>query len=279
MVDEFSDRIHALVSSRNICCAVLFGSYCRFLFKKRYSADYSSDIDLQFLVDDPSCFETKSWMSDNLQEQCSSYALQNVFGGAKKATIVFPEVQIDVVIVGIRRLHLARLILMAPCIRDFGWVKILLRSFADLMRYDHLVIKGGGMWGRFYMVAASIGGRLSLTDEEAEKLVGIAFSEGLSAIAKVGRGEHIAACRIIYGVVVETNLRLVQEIRERQGSGGFHRGRRAEDFLEAYELDAVMLKVDGEDDEVVRGIANCLLRTGELYYKMTGRHIGWRLTI
>lgn len=217
-------------------------------------------------------------MPDGLRDACQGYFLRDVFGAAKKATILFAEFQVDIVIVPVRRLRIARLALQLGLLTRLRRMRPALESFADLMRYDHLVIKGGAEWARFYMKAVAVGGRLRLSNDDAARLLDIAFADGLMALGKVGRGEIVAAYRILFGVLIETNLRFVQEIRERIGVAGFHRGRRAEECLTELELSEVSVAIGSDKEEVVAAaIVRSLEALARLYFRLSGKCVPWRV--
>jgi len=243
MVDETAEVLGEMIRPRSVRCAVLFGSYARSVFWKEAPADYLSDIDLQFIVNRPPSFADSSWLPKILQRRCVRYAVRGVPGGVDKITIVFDEQQADIVLLHFAKLVIVRSLFIAGLDGRFGFLKNSLRNFADIMRYDHLIIKGEIAWARFYQKAATIGGRARLTNAEAVRLVELAIVDGKLALTKIGRGEYYAALRCLNGVIVNTGLQLVNEIRERKGLHPVYRGRRVERRLCPGELDVLSMQI------------------------------------
>ncbi len=239
MVDGFSNLLVDIVSSRSVRCAVLFGSYARSLFLTGRGADYLSDVDLHCIVDSPKDFENRMWLPSHLLDDCGFYCIRAVSGGAKKVSMVLDGIHIDIVIVGVWRMFVGRMLLSLPGVRSSACFMTRLNDLSDVMRYGHLVVKGGQGWARFYRYSAMVGGRLFLSDRDAERLVDNALAESERALAKLARGERISGLRILHNILLEGNLRLLNEIRERSGLKALHRGRRVECILNQAELVAI----------------------------------------
>lgn len=264
MVDETAKVLGEMIRPQSVRCAVLFGSYARSVFCKEAPADYLSDIDLQFIVSRPPSFSDSSWLPNILQRRCVGYAVRRVSGNVDKVTIVFDGQQADIVLLHFSKLVIVRTLFIAGLDGRVGFLKNSLRDFADIMRYDHLIIKGKIAWARFYQKAAALGGRARLTNAEAARLVELAIVDGKLALTKIGRGEHYAAHRCLNGVIVNTGLQLVNEIRERKGLHPVYRGRRVERRLFPDELEVLSMQVCSSGSSLGRFIEGRLQGLNDL---------------
>lgn len=236
MVEKFASVLRELASPNSVHGAVLFGSYARALVQRGQAADYLSDLDVQFVVDRPVKFESQLWMPNSLRRNCKSYSVRSVPGGGRKAAIQFPELDVEIVVVGVMKMRIARLLLSVPNMRSCSLLRSRLVPLSDIMRYEHVVFKGDLEWARFYRSSACIGGRSSLSNCDARRMVECAVVDGRNAVAKLARGELYAGMRVYRNVILETNFRLLNEIRERAGVPALHRGRRLEAYLDEVEI-------------------------------------------
>lgn len=270
MVDKFAIVLKELASPESVHCAVLFGSYARSLFQRGQAADYLSDIDVQFIIDAPERFESRMWMPESLLRCCNSYFVRDVPGGGRKAAIRFAEISVEVVFIGLMRMRIARMMLRVPKLRSCGVLKSRLLPLSDIMRYEHVIVKGGVEWARFYRNIASVGGRCSLSNRDAKRMVKCAIVDGRSALAKLARGERYAAIRVLRCIILETNFRLVNEIRERAGLPALHRGRRIEAYLNRVEISWVEGNPNGGCQEIADEVRKGIDDMVDLYLRLLG---------
>ena len=116
-------------------------------------------------------------------------------------------------------------------------------EFALVMSFGHKVVKGGGSWERFYARAIKEVPLAHLTDENAISLADGAYVDAVSILSKLGRGEFVAAQRWLHRSVIETNFRLVNELRVRRKQATYPDGRRVEQLLSPAELADVRFEV------------------------------------
>ncbi len=273
MVDHVSRLIEEILELRNVRCAVLFGSYARSLFKRPWPSDYLSDLDLQIIADTPAMFYKRLWIPRELQGSCRGYVSRKVSSRARKATIILDSCQIDIVVLRAFDMLLARALMRMNCYEYFRGLRAALREFSDIMRYDHLFVKGDVSWSRFYQKVVGIAGRREMGNQDAWQLVNLARVEGRSALIKLGRGEAYAAQRILNTVIIEANLRLINEIRERCGQCAVHRGRRVEHYLDSSEFRAISFVSGQTAEQLGVEIRQRLEILENLYFSLTGEGV------
>jgi len=231
MVDFFSEVIAGLKAANHIRVCVVFGSFARFLHGFGDQPDRYSDVDVQVITDDLSIFRDESWPKTLSSSPLLSYTHKAVFGGVNKATVIFDGGGVDVVILDHRSLLAARFLHSSGFSSISGKFRARMASFSDLMRFDYCMVKGSRKWEEFYREAGLAGSRLEITDSEAQSLSCAAFAEAINILGRIERGELIAAQRLLHLELVELNIRLLNELRERRGEYTYHRGRRAEQIL------------------------------------------------
>ena len=226
----------------HIKVAALFGSQARRRLGREDAADRFSDIDLQIVTSDPASFQTDAWFRALPGQRMMLCAKRPVFGGVFKFTVLFEGGELDCVVVPYARLNKARLAYRARLHRVWPGLRRGLMNFTDLMRFAHVVVKGGPRWEAFYRDASAELPRIGLTDLQVRQIADVAYVDAVAVLGRIARGELLAARRLFFLSVLEANLQLVHESRERRGLRVYHRARRAELVLGPVERAAISLE-------------------------------------
>lgn len=255
--------------------ATLFGSQARRMLGAAHQADKWSDIDLQVLAPRPADFATFEWVRSVPGHRANVCAQRPVFGGVFKQTILYDAGELDLVILPYRRMRLGRCLFRLGLHERIGVVRRGLTNFADIMRFEHVVVKGGQGWETFYRDVSRSMPRLGLTNEEARAAADVAYVDAVCVLGRIDRGELVSAQRILHQSVVETNIRLLYESRERRGLQAYHRARRAEAILPAEELSWIRADVPLQPDALAACTRGLIDGTRKLTAMLTGETPDW----
>ncbi|HRE84087.1 MAG TPA: nucleotidyltransferase domain-containing protein [Opitutaceae bacterium] len=275
MVEFLNKTIESIRKCENIKVAVLFGSYARLLKGTGDTPDQYSDIDVQLLVTKPQYFKDSSWLASLFATEVISASYRSVFGGARKAVIMFDGGSIDAVILPYRLLYIAKLLHRAHAYRWSKKFQTRMENFSDLMRFDHVVIKGNADWEKFYKEAGTLGKRLKLNTPEILKMSAVVCEETHAILGRIERGELIAAQRLLHQEIVEVNIKLLHELRERSGLKTYHRGRRAECTLRPEELALISVNASCNRLELKTAAIAMLKANATLVRELTGTAPKW----
>jgi len=243
-----------LKSESSIKSAVLFGSSARDS-NEISSADKWSDIDLHIGSGNTIWLENLNWARALPAEKFCLQVVRPATGGVRKATVLFETGQIDLVLVPIEQLYLARFAMRLGLHKRTGNLQIALNEIHTCIQSGYKFIKGEKSWAPFYLKILNEMPGVRLSNREIGKLAEIFLCEMLWLLQKLDRGELSAAQRTLHQSLAEINFRLVRELRLRQGHSlpSFGLARRAESLLTETELS--WIKVDARLDrtELNRG--------------------------
>lgn len=225
-----------IASEATIRSAVVFGSSA----SKGSVApvDNWSDLDLHVTTTAPAPLERVDWERVLPGQGFRLQAVRPATGGVRKVTAVFAAGQIDLVIVPLGQLRLARLGLSLGLQRRNARLRVALDEIHTCLRGGYQFLKGEPEWGAFYArVAAEMPG-VRLGDAEVRTLADVAVADWLWIQHKLARGELVAAQHVLHRSLSETNLRLLRELRLRRGQPlpSFGLGRHVERLLSPAEL-------------------------------------------
>jgi hypothetical protein len=261
--------------ARDVRVAAVFGSQARALRGETQPADPWSDVDLQVITTRPALYGNRAWTAAIPHQTIHAYAIRPVFGGVRKVTAYFSGGEADFVVIPYRRLLLGRLLFELGVHRRIPAVQRSLGEFALVMSFGHKLVKGSRGWERFYDRAVKEIPLAHLTDEEALSLADGAYVDAVSIMSKLGRGELVAAQRWLHRSVVETNFRLMHELRVRRGTMSYPDGRRVEQLLDARELEDVRFEVALSVEALRSATLRAVASTRRLLRELTGRDPGW----
>jgi len=236
-VPPFRQAVENWVASETaIRSAVVFGSSAA--TGSVAPVDNWSDLDLHVTTTAPAELERVDWARVLPGQGYRLQAVRPATGGVRKVTAVFAAGQIDLVIVPLGQLRLARLGLALGLQRYHDRLRVALDEIHTCLRGGYQFLKGEPEWGAFYArVAAEMPG-VRLGDAAARALADVAVADWLWIQHKLARGELIAAQHVLHRSLAETNFRLLRELRLRRGQPlpSFGLGRHVERLLSPTEL-------------------------------------------
>lgn len=259
----------------DIRVAAVFGSHARALSGEGQPADPWSDVDLQIVTTQPTRYRDRSWTTQLKDQELLAYAVRPVFGGVQKVTALFSGGEADFVVVPYRRLWLGRLAFHLGLHKRVASIQRGLGEFALVMSFGQVVLKGGPGWQNFYTRAVKEIPLAHLGDEEATALAEGAYVDAHSILGKLERREYVAVQRWLHRSLIETNFRLMHELRYRRGQASFPDGRRVERLLSPEELAMVRFEVSLTPESLRAAILTSLAGTRKLVTALTGKAPTW----
>lgn len=275
MLTLFDSLQQWMKTAGDVRVAAVFGSHARALSGEGQPADPWSDIDLQVVTTNPAKYLTRDWTAALQDQTLHAYAVRPVFGGVHKVTALFSGGEVDFVIIQYRRLLLGRIAFSLGLHRKVRGIAKGLGEFALVMSFGQKVLKGGPGWQNFYTRAVKEVPLAHLDDAEAVQIGEVAYVDAVSVLGKIARGEFVAAQRWLHRSVVETNFRLMHELRVRRGLVSFPDGRRVERLLSPEELAAVRFEVKQDAESLHAATVAALRATRRLLTELTGKPPTW----
>lgn len=275
MVSLQESLIEWVKKSKDVKIATIFGSQARTLQKELHGADRWSDIDIEIVTTSPSSYVNRDWTKLIQGQQTYAYAVRPVFGGVQKVTALFSGGEVDFIIISYWRLLIGRLFFRLGLHRYIKAISKSLGEFALVMSFGHKVVKGSASWEQFYADVIKGVQLAHLTDAEAISLADGAYVDGVSVLAKVNRGELVAAQRWFHRSIIETNLRLLHELRLRKGLVSYPDGRRIEQLLSEYEISDVKFEIRLNESELRASVLMAIKSTRRLLIELTGITPPW----
>jgi SAM-dependent methyltransferase len=258
----------ALIQLSAVKVVTLFGS------RARRANDDQSDIDLQVVTTKPEDFITSRWLGE-LPLRPVAYAHRAASGGVTKATVVFENGELDVVVLPFGRMVAAKTLVATGFHRRSRFVQDALQELARVLRPGYELLYGDKSWALFFgrIVAEIPEPRLS--DEEVHRLGSCCFAEYVSLKRKILRGEIVASRRILHVHLLETNFRLLHESRIRTSLPTFRDARRVEMILPANQLESLQIGGSLDPSDLLRDAGSAVAMTYSLTRELTGRSPEW----
>lgn len=270
MTEPDESLLHAaqgwMAREPSIQSAVLFGSAA----KKEQAAtgpDQWSDLDLHVITSQPASLETADWRAIFPGQNFLGQAVRAATGGVRKATVLFARGQLDLVIVPLGTMRLAR----------WGWrlglhhrharLREALNEIHTCIHHGYRQLKGAAAWGDFYAALQRDFPGVRLDDAAVRALAELALVEQHWVRQKLARGELLAAQHRLHTTLADINLRLLRELRLRrqQAVPSFGLGRHAETLLSTEELAWVTIdarcrpeELSAATDQALRGLTALL---------------------
>jgi len=224
----FADTFAAWASTQpSIKAAVLIGSHIRPEGAPN-AADLSSDWDFQVVTSAPRLFSDGEWTRELAGRELRLYAVRPAFGGVQKVTALFADAETDFVVIPSVQLRLARIAFALGLHRRPGPARRGLADLAVVIRPGYRLIKGAEAWATFYDRVIRDVPDPRLDDAEVVSLANGFVCDVVWIQRKLARGELLAAQRMLYQSLAETNYRLLHEARLRRGEPSYPEARRLE---------------------------------------------------
>jgi hypothetical protein len=276
---SFSSRVETwLQHEAQVQSAVLFGSSARL---SAAPAVREADLDLHLISSRPRALEALDWKAALPADDFLFRAVRPATGGVRKITVLYAAGQMDLVVVPRASARLGFWLLRSGLHRRHRGAMIALNEMATCLHTGYRFLKGEAQWGGFYAgVAATMRG-VRFDDAELEQMADALVVDYLWVLAKVRRGEWVAAQHVLHRQISETNLKLYRELRLRRGEPlpSFGLGRRLETLAAPAEVEA--LRIDaGLSREALEAAANKAAATCRgLMQQLVGARWRWPATL
>ncbi len=264
--------VDALQRSPHVHVLTLFGSHAR------GAGDAQSDLDFQIITRRPELFRNAEWLPSTTESHLA-YGLRPAFGRVVKVTVVYPDAEVDLVVLPLARLRLARWVVRSGLHRRSPKLTRQLGDLTIVLRPGFRVLKGGAVWSGFFERLLREVPDPSLDNGAVQYLGDCAFADFVSLERKVQRGELVAAQRWLHVHLVETHLKLLHEYRTRQGLRSYHDGRRIEQVLTAAELEPVRVEARPDADELLAAARGAMRAIRHLVQELVGQQPRWPLPL
>ncbi|HEY0946955.1 MAG TPA: hypothetical protein VGD81_16865 [Opitutaceae bacterium] len=275
MVTLLESILSHVRNTPDIRVAAIFGSQARRQRGGEHVADEWSDVDLQIVSTRAKHYKDFSWVRRVPNFPARVHVRRPVPGGVVKYTVLFDHGELDLVVVPYALLRLGRALFDLGLHRRMPALERGLANFTDVMRFGQVVVKGGAGWQRFYDRAVGELPRVGLDDLQVRQMADLAYVEAVWVLGRISRGELIAAQRMLHQTVVETNIQLLHEWRERRGLPAFHRARRAETVLPPEELCLIKVEPRLEAESLVQMTRSLIDGTRRLVEALVGQAPAW----
>lgn len=206
------------------------------------AADAHSDWDFQVITTHPALFAERSWLrAAGLGEPLAYAKRVGRLGTANKVSVVLASGELDLVVIPENRLAMVKVLIQFGL---FRWIKRQ-KDFVGMsvvLRAGHRVVKGVDRWADLFSRIAREVSPLRLCDDAIRELAEAFVSDYVSTCRKLARGEYLAAQRWLHMHLVETNFRLLHELRQRQGHLSLPDARRIEVLADAAIIKALSVE-------------------------------------
>lgn len=206
------------------------------------AADVNSDWDFQLIVNQPEVFGSPEWLrGTDLGPVCNYVARGGRLGSSRKVSVVLEDGELDLILIP----H-AQLRGIQQEVREGRHVAnpATLRALADLslvLLGGYRILKGHDEIGGLYDFVARQFQPPRLADADVVELAAGFVADYVSLRRKLERGELLAAQRWLHHQLLETNFRLLHELRQRRRLATFPDARRIELTAEPAQIAAVRI--------------------------------------
>lgn len=234
-----------LETESTVKSVVLFGSSARREAKDTLT-DSWSDYDLHVISSDVERLETIDWTKVFPAMSFVFRTIRPATGGVRKSTLFFQRGQVDLVVLPLARMKLARFAFSAGFYPRLRALKLGLDEICTCIQPGYRFLKGEKSWGPFYDRVLKNTTGVRIEERELRQRADVATADLLWILQKIQRGELLAAQHMLHRSLAETNFALVREYRIRIGQRlpSFGLARRAETQLKAEEIKWVRIEAE-----------------------------------
>jgi hypothetical protein len=211
--------------------AALFGSSVNAVINKIPIGD--ADLDLHVVSEHPELLERTDWTKVLPNQGYCFSVVRPATGGVRKVTALFANGAIDLVVVPVTQLRESMDGMNAGLHLNSVTLRTALNELATCLRTGYFFLKGHDLWGSFYARVEREMPGVRISNDEARQMADSVVVDILWVLRKIAYGELIAAKHMIHRSLIETNLRLMRELRIRKELTvpSFGLGRHAEKLL------------------------------------------------
>ena len=254
---------------------VLMGSRVRASDDNVWRADPQSDWDFQIFTSQPALFEKPDWLQE-LGIAVKAYAVRRTaIGSVPKIAVLFDGGEADLVIVPVGPWRRARWLMFLGVHRYSARLRAQLRDLAVVIRPGWKFLKGADAWEPFYRRVVAEIDDPRLSDAAIRNLAESFVCDMVWTLRKIERGEFLAAQRMLHRSLVETNIRLLHELKLRRQERSFPEARRAERVLAAHELELIATSAAPAAGSLRAAVDKCAASCRQLTAELVGKSWCW----
>jgi hypothetical protein len=232
----------AALAEPSITGLIMFGSQARRPEAGWWLADAESDWDFQVITRKPIVLFAPDWLKKEGLEPLVYAVRRATFGGVPKIGAIFPDGEVDFVVLPHGKLKLLRILTKLGFHRRSEMVRRNAQDLAMVMRSGRKFLKDDNGWERFYERLVNAVPDPRLNDSQVRTLAAGFVFDHTWIKRKIARGEFVAAQRMLHQSLIETNFRLLHELRLRRGQKSFREVRRVEQIASAEELEKIAIE-------------------------------------
>lgn len=207
------------------------------------AADSLSDWDFQVGTTRPELFADRAWTSALGLTPLAYVVRGGRLGSALKLTALFVEGEVDLVLIPDEFLRRGSHLVQAGELGSQPQAMSALIDLAAVLQGGYRILKGEEEFGELYRYVANRIPKPRLSDNEVCTLAEGFVCDYVSTLRKVERGELLAAQRWLHHLLIETNYRLLHELRLRNGDVSLPDARRLE-ALEEPRVGALSIAIE-----------------------------------
>ncbi len=196
-----------------------------------FAADSSSDWDFQIATTRPELFADRAWTMALGLAPLAYVVRSGRLGSAQKLTALFAEGELDLVLIPAAALRGISQLVHAGAAGSQPQAMGALIDLASVLQGGYRILKGEEEFGGLYRYVANRIPKPRLADDAVCGLAEGFVCDYVSTLRKVERGELLAAQRWLHHLLLETNYRLLHELRLRGDGASLPDARRLE-FLD-----------------------------------------------
>jgi hypothetical protein len=238
------------------------------------AADAHSDWDFQVVTSRPELFADASWLTALGLPPLAYAERLGRLGTTRKVSALFAEGELDWVVLTGTEVRRAMDLLKGGELASVPAVYQAVTDLSTVLQGGYRVLKGGREYIEFYDRVATSVPPARLSDVAVRQLAEGFACDYVSTLRKVERGELVAAQRWLHHHLVETNLRLLHELRQREGRVSYPDARRLETLADER---ATAVAVQGllESASMRRAIEQSAATCRDLIRSLVGDSWSW----
>lgn len=196
------------------------------------AADDFSDWDFQIATTAPERFATGEWLAAIGLPPLAYVLRPGRLGSAQKVSAVTPKGEVDLVIISAEALRALVQVVAAGAQGAHPPAGQALADLGAVLAGGYRIVKGAGEFAPFFSRVAREMPPPPLDDGTVLRLAEGFVCDYVFTRRKIDRGELLAARRWLHHQLMESNFRLLHELRRREGVASFPDGRRLEELKE-----------------------------------------------
>lgn len=239
-----------------------------------FAADNSSDWDFQIATARPELFADRAWTVALGLTPLAYVVRSGRLGSAQKLTALFAEGELDLVLIPIAALRGASQLIRAGELASQPQAMGELIDLAAVLQGGYCILKGEEEFGDLYRYVVNWIPKPRLSDEALCALAEGFVCDYVSTLRKVGRGELMAAQRWLHHLLLETNYRLLHELRLRGDEASLPDARRLE-FLAEPRLAELKITIELSRGSLFTAAEKSAALCRDLMRSLVGEHWQW----